>query len=70
MWSGTGMVIVPLSSFRCITTWLPRLLTSAKPYLARMSQTAFPERTLSLAKSNLDLCHIHLSMKSLLNFLG
>ena len=30
-WSGTGMVTVPTLPVFCITTWLPRLLTSPKP---------------------------------------
>ena len=30
-WSGTGMVTVPTLPVFCITTWLPRILTSPKP---------------------------------------
>jgi hypothetical protein len=46
-WSGTGTVSVPSSVRFCMTTWLPRRLTSTNPWFFGLSQTRRPERTLS-----------------------
>ena len=43
-WSGTGTVTVPSASDFCITTWLPRRLTSAKPWDARIRHTSRPRK--------------------------
>ena len=67
---GTGTVTVPAPSVFCMTTWLPRLLTSSNPCAARIRQTCRPERTRSLPNRNLDLGHVDLGAQAPLDFLG
>ena len=54
-WSGTGTVLVPLSSRHCITMWLPRWRTCTKPCAARIVQISLPLKMRSLGNGNLDL---------------
>ena len=62
-WSGTGTVVVLLDSFRCMTTWLPRLRTSAKLCLDKIRQTSFPERTRNLPTHHLQAGYINLAVE-------
>ena len=60
LWSGTGTVtVLPPGMIFCITTWLLRLLTSIKPWLASIRHTSLPDRTLSLTNRNLNVCYIY-----------
>ena len=70
MWLGTGTVIVPLFSLFCITIWLPRCLTSAKPCLARIAHTDFPESTRNLPNRNLQTGDVYLFVQALFYFIG
>lgn len=71
LWSGTGTVVVPPSSFaRCITMWLPRRRTSAKPCRSSMAQTSLPDKTRSLPKGNLKLGDEHLTVLARRDFGG
>ena len=54
-WSGTGTVTVVSGSFRCITIWLPRLLASTKPCLARMRLSLFAPNGTGVNRVNLVL---------------
>ena len=69
-WSGTGTVTVPSATAFCITTWLPRRLTSTKPCVSRIRQTSRPESTRSLANGDLDMGHIDLVPQAPVDFLG
>ena len=70
LWSGTGTVTVPVPSSFCMTMWLPRLLTSTKPFEARIRQTSRPERTRSLPNRDLYMGHVDLVAPAPLDFLG
>ena len=59
-----GTVVVPCGSAFCIEIWLPRRLTSTKPWTARIRQTSRPERTRSLANRDLDVGHVDLAAKA------
>ena len=70
LWSDTGTVVVSPPSTLCISMWLPRRRTSAKPCLARIAQTSRPDNTRSLANRHLDVGHIDFIMKPTLNVVG
>jgi hypothetical protein len=70
LWSGTGTVVVPVATRRCITTWLDRRRTSAKPCRARISHASRPDMTRSLPNGHLDVCDEQISGKSPIDFLG
>ena len=68
-WSGTGTVVVLSAETFCIITWLPRLLTSAKPCDARIWQTCRPDRTCSpLANGNFDVGNIDFVAQASVDF--
>ena len=69
-WSGTGTVVVRPPCVLCITMWLPRRLTSVKPWDSRTRQTSRPERGRSLANGNLDVGDIEFASGPALDFLG
>jgi hypothetical protein len=51
----------------CMTTWLPRRRTSAKPLRARIRQTSRPERTRNLPKRYLKARNKDLRVQTPLN---
>ena len=63
LWSGTGTVIVVPRSRFCIMMWLPFRRISAKPFAARIAQTARPDSTRSLANRNLKAGHKYVSLQ-------
>ena len=66
---GTGTVVVDVALRRCMTAWLPRRLTSLKPFSSRMRQTSAPERRRSLlANRNLERTHFDVYPKALGEF--
>ena len=70
LWSGTGTVVVPDSSWDCITIWLLRRRTSTNPYRARMAQASCPESTRSLPNRHLKVCDVSLLKCPALDFRG
>ena len=70
LWSGTGTVVVPVPSWRCITMWLDRPRTSAKPCRARMLQASRPDTTRSLPNGHLNVRHKHIPRQSSINLLS
>ncbi len=58
--SGTTTVIVESSILFCITMWLPRWGTWAKPCCSRIAQTSLPESVRSLGNFYSDLGDKHL----------
>ena len=63
LWSGTGTVVVPPSTWsRRMTTWLPRCRTWANPCRSSIAQTSLPDSTRSLPKRNLKLRNEHIAV--------
>ena len=59
-----GTVMVVPSAFACMTTWLPRRRTSAKPCCERIVQASVPERTRSLPNGDFELCNEDVAVKA------
>jgi hypothetical protein len=70
VWFGTGTVVVPPSSVRCMMMWLLRCRTSANLCSPKIAHTSRPDRTRSLPTGYLQTSDEHLTPHSPLDLLG
>lgn len=70
LWSGTMTVTVEPAPRFCIATWLPLRRASEKPCVSRMRQASRPDRTRSLANSNLEASNQDFCVQALPDFAG
>lgn len=67
-WSGTGTEVVVSEDRFCITMWLPRCRTGAKPCASKILHTSRPDSRRSLPNQHLDLRDEDFSMQPASDF--